>query len=92
LVRRPDSSKSLPVATRAPSTSRSEPANGVWSLGAPVGSLPVSWKVASRSQYEAVTNRMRSRSRSTTMRVATDCTRPAESRGMTFFHSTGLTS
>ncbi|CAL9458324.1 hypothetical protein SUDANB123_02612 [Nocardiopsis dassonvillei] len=35
---------------------------------------------------------MRSRSRSTTRRVATDCTRPAESLGMTFFHSTGETS
>jgi hypothetical protein len=35
---------------------------------------------------------MRSRSRSTTIRVATDCTRPAESLGSTFFHSTGLTS
>ena len=30
--------------------------------------------------------------RSTTMRVATLCTRPAESLGMTFFHSTGETS
>jgi hypothetical protein len=28
----------------------------------------------------------------TTTRVATDWTRPAESFGMTFFHSTGLTS
>ena len=35
---------------------------------------------------------MRSRSRWTTTRVATDCTRPADSRGMTFFHRTGLTS
>src|SRR6185436_7094 len=35
---------------------------------------------------------MRSRSRSTTSRVATDCTRPAERRGMTFFQSTGETS
>ena len=35
---------------------------------------------------------MRSRSRSTTSRVATDCTRPADTRGMTFFHSTGETS
>ena len=37
-------------------------------------------------------NAIRSRSRSTTMRVATDCTRPADSPGSTFFHSTGLTS
>ena len=35
---------------------------------------------------------MRARSRSTTSRVATDCTRPADRAGMTFFHSTGLTS
>ena len=35
---------------------------------------------------------MRSRSRSTTMRVATDCTRPADRRGLTFFHRTGATS
>ena len=35
---------------------------------------------------------MRSRSRSTTRRVATDCTRPADSLGMTFFHRTGETS
>jgi hypothetical protein len=35
---------------------------------------------------------MRSRSRSTISRVATDCTRPADNRGMTFFHSTGETS
>ena len=34
--------------------------------------------VASTSQYDAETNAMRSRSRSTTMRVAADCTRPAE--------------
>ncbi len=48
--------------------------------------------VAEMSQYEEETNFIRSRSRSTTIRVATDCTRPAESFGMTFFHSTGLTS
>ena len=35
---------------------------------------------------------MRSRSRSTAMRMATLWTRPAESWGMTFFHSTGETS
>jgi len=44
------------------------------------------------SQYDASTKRIRARSRSTTIRVATDCTRPAESRGMTFFHRTGETS
>ncbi len=35
---------------------------------------------------------MRARSRSTTMRVATLWTRPADSRGMIFFHKTGETS
>ena len=35
---------------------------------------------------------MRSRSRCTMIRVATDWTRPADSLGATFFHSTGLTS
>ena len=49
-------------------------------------------KVACRSQYRAVRNAIRSRSRATTSRVATDWTRPADSRGMTFFHSTGETS
>ena len=44
------------------------------------------------SHHVAVRNRMRARSRSTIMRVATLWTRPAESRGITFFHSTGDTS
>ena len=44
------------------------------------------------SQYVAERNAIRCRSRSTTIRVATDCTRPADSFGMTFFHSTGETS
>ena len=35
---------------------------------------------------------MRSRSRSTTSRVATDCTRPADSPCITFRQSTGETS
>ena len=35
---------------------------------------------------------MRARSRSTTMRVATLCTRPADRRGMTLRHRTGETS
>ena len=49
-------------------------------------------KLPSMSQYAAETNSIRSRSRSTTSRVATDCTRPADSRGITFFQSTGETS
>jgi hypothetical protein len=47
---------------------------------------------ATMSQYSAERNAMRCFSRSTTIRVATDCTRPADSFGMTFFHSTGETS
>ena len=79
-------SKSEPRATRAPSTEDSLAGNirSAWSL-------PAS-KVPSRSQYDATRKAIRSRSRSTTSRVATDCTRPADSRGMTFFHSTGETS
>lgn len=52
----------------------------------PVAKVPV------RSQYSAERKAMRSRSRSTTSRVATDWTRPADRRGMTFFHRTGETS
>ena len=48
--------------------------------------------VAVTSCQVAEVKAMRSRSRSTTRRVATDCTRPAERRGSTFFQSTGETS
>ena len=48
--------------------------------------------LAARSQYSADTNAMRSRSRSTITRVATDWTRPADRPGLTFFHSTGDSS
>ncbi len=47
---------------------------------------------ASMSQYVAEVKATRALSRSTMMRVATLCTRPALSRGMTFFHRTGDTS
>ena len=40
----------------------------------------------------SVLNLFTSRSRSTTKRTATDCTRPAESDGFTFFHNTGDSS
>ncbi len=42
--------------------------------------------------HDADRNRMRARSRSTTIRVATLCTLPADKPVMIFFHSTGLTS
>ena len=65
-----------------------------WSLAGNIrGSLPEpASKVPSRSQYDATRKAIRSRSRSTTRRVATDCTRPAERPDITFFHSTGETS
>ncbi|CAB4888913.1 unannotated protein [freshwater metagenome] len=44
---------------------------------------------ASRSHHADEIKAMRSRSFSTIKRVATDCTRPAEIRGITFFHKTG---
>ncbi|CAB4956096.1 unannotated protein [freshwater metagenome] len=44
---------------------------------------------AVKSHHLDEMNAMRSRSRSTISRVATDCTRPAEILGITFFHKTG---
>src|SRR5690606_2446283 len=90
----PVESKSLPVATRLPSRACSVAEND-W--GAPSGAaapepLARFSKTAWRSQYAAGTNRMRSRSRSPTMRVATLWTRPADRLGPTFFQSTGDTS
>ena len=78
-------SKSRPAASRRPSTVASEDLNA-WLSGS-VGAME-----ASRPQYVPVRNAIRSRSRCTMILVATDCTRPAESFGMTFFHSTGETS
>ena len=48
--------------------------------------------VPTTSQYAAAWNAIRSRSFWTTIRVATDWTRPADRPGSTFFHRTGLTS
>ncbi len=86
--------KSRPCATRRPSTDTSVAVNEAGSPRPPAAAAP-SGRVAnsaSRSQYSAARNAIRSRSLSTTSRVATDCTRPADSLGMTFFHSTGETS
>ena len=41
------------------------------------------------SHHDDEIKAIRSRSFSTIRRVATDCTRPAEMRGITFFHKTG---
>ncbi len=87
---RPSDPKSRPLAIRLPSTEASR-APKVSGLAASAGVRPVP-KVPTRSQYDALRKAIRSRSRSTTRRVATDCTRPADSFGMTFFHSTGETS
>ncbi len=81
--------KSRPAATRLPST-EARVAGKV--LGPSAVPEPAASKTALRSQYSAEVKAIRSRSRSTTRRVATDWTRPAESLGMTFFHSTGETS
>ena len=78
---RPRSSKSRPWAMRLPSSATS--------FASKVSPFSNS---ATRSQYSAGMNAMRSRSRSTITRVATDWTRPADRRGMTFFHNTGETS
>ena len=80
----PSSLKSLPVATVEPPRATSVAPKGA---GAAVCS-----KVPSMPHQVAELKRMRARSRSTTMRVATLWTRPAESLGMTLRHSTGETS
>jgi hypothetical protein len=78
----PVSEKSRPVATGVPPrATRLAPKAWAWAR-----------KVPSRSHQVAERNFIRARSRSTIIRVATDWTRPADKRGRTFFHSTGLTS
>ena len=80
LRRAPCWSKSVPDATRTPSTDVSRASKE------PGPNTP------STSQYAAERKAMRSRSRSTTMRTAMDCTRPADfaSRPI-FFQSTSDT-
>ncbi|CAB4725147.1 unannotated protein [freshwater metagenome] len=72
----PSAPKSDVAATRLPSTSSRR-------------ALKPSAVTAARSHHADEIKAMRSRSFSTIKRVATDCTRPAEMRGITFFHSTG---
>ncbi len=79
----PSSSKSLPVATAVPPSETREAPKPLAASRVNVPSIP---------HHVAERNRMRARSRSTTIRVATLCTRPAESRGMTLRHRTGDTS
>ncbi len=85
----PASSKSRPVASGTSSTATSAASK---LFGAPFSTSPVTANVPSTPHHDAERKRMRDRSRSTTMRVATLWTRPAESRGMTFFQRTGDTS
>ena len=77
----PSRAKSRPWATLWPSTAASRAVNSAGEKNVP-----------SMSQYSAATNAMRSRSRSTTSRVATDCTRPADRPLITLRQSTGETS
>ena len=79
----PSAPKSRPPAIREPSTAVAAMTK--------LSPAPVA-AVTSSDQYPAGTNAIRSRSRSTTIRVATLCTRPADRRGATFFQRTGETS
>ena len=72
----PSAPKSLVEATFLPSTSRRR-------------ALKPSAVTAAISHQPDEIKAIRSRSFSTIKRVATDCTRPAEMRGITFFHKTG---
>ena len=72
----PSAPKSDVAATFLPSTSKSR-------------ALKPSAVTAVKSHHAEEINAIRSRSFSTINLVATDCTRPAEIRGITFFQSTG---
>ena len=90
---RPVWSKSRPEARATPSTDGQrggERPRRVAGIG--WRPSPSAVKVASIPHQPAERKAIRARSRSTTMRVATLWTRPAESRGMIFFHRTGETS
>ena len=89
-VRSPVAEKSRPVARAVPSKATRAAVNEAGASADASGCGVAS--VASRPHHVAERKAMRARSRSTTMRVATLWTRPAESLGMTFFHSTGETS
>ena len=90
--RSPVAEKSRPLAKVTPSRATNEAPKLV--RGQP-GRRPLPSaveKVPSTPHQVAERKAMRARSRSTTIRVATLWTRPADSRGITFFHSTGETS
>ena len=81
----PSESKSRLVATREPSRPTSDAVNGRESPSVRATSAEIEW-------YAADTNAMRSRSRSTTMRTATLCTRPADAPWLTTLRTTEVTS
>ena len=72
----PFESKSFVVATLLPSKDKSL-------------ALKPGTQAAAKSHQAEEIKAIRSRSRSTINLVATDCTRPAEILGITFFHKTG---
>ena len=80
-------SKSLPLAMRLPPRVVRRASNSL-----PLPSPVVGVKRAERSQYSARTKRIRARSRSTRILVATLWTRPADRRGLIFFQRIGETS
>ena len=89
----PWSSKSFPVAIRAPFTLRALALKSALSGCLDCAGVSTSGRsVATKSQYCAGTNPILSRSRSTTKRVATDWTRPADRPVRILRHSKGETS
>ena len=73
----------------APSAPKSEVAATFFPSTSSKRALKPSAVTAARSHHADEIKAIRSRSFSTIKRVATDCTRPAEMRGITFFHKTG---
>ena len=87
--------KSLPVmwpmiSSTSASLASSRFFSSPWYLATKEPGFPSRSRVTSRDQYSLGTKARISFSRSTTSRVATDCTRPAERPRRTFFHSRGL--
>jgi hypothetical protein len=91
-VNDPVSSKSRPEARFTPSRLTSDAVNERGVSPVPPDRPSAVVNVPSMPHQPAERNPIRARSRSTTIRVATLWTRPADSRGMIFFHRTGDTS
>ncbi len=93
----PSTATSEAVNAEGVGTCSAEPPRDSWAPAEPLGDPAEEAgaavrKVPSTPHQVAGRKRIRARSRSTTIRVATLWTRPADSRGITFFHSTGETS